>query len=372
MAMNAVTIHEEGQYEPAGDAGSPGRSSLVALAMIAALFGGLLAAPHSPGLTNRAASALADPAMFGDSGPPPFEAMGRTTETSVAALVPGGIVVIDLDTARSRRIDIAEWTQVEAPRAGRALLWHSNTLYASAGQRAWAVDLPDKVARDLGPGAGLGSSTTPGRIWVLEPPTEQTRQWREVAASGESRGHMQWPVGAGPSTDTSGTPETVAIEGDGFATLNGDSTWSLVAAGEPITANESAALVRRCSSAPCAYVWVDLETGDQLARDLPPGIQQAGDRIYRLSPSGAHVLEARIDAGGFAAVHVYGDGTVRNTACGAGWERPAWSVDEELLACADGTSVTVTDLVAGTVAVFELDETPAGVAVVPSEAFDEP
>ncbi len=188
--------------------------------------------------------------------------------------------------------------------------------------------------------------------------------WRNVSIDGETLRHAAWPVSMERWAYRAGTAEVVAVPGQGIFRLAHNGNWLAVAAGTPLAANASAALILSCDG--CPPSWIDVASGLPFERDLPTTLDPSN--VYRLSPSGAHVLEVVGSPETPTYVYAHGTSAVWRTGCGAGWETATWSVDETLLACLDDDIVVVSDLVTGTVVTFDVGMTlPLGVAIVPTE-----
>jgi hypothetical protein len=307
-----------------------------------------------------AVGALSEPA------PPHFETLGRTTHTTAIVLTASRLELIDLDTAQRDVFPLDRTIGGDTLDMGRRILVQGGALLVPGGLTTWSIDLATGQVSDVGPGDRVAPALTEGNAWIW---TTQAATWREINGAHNTLREMSSP-GAGIHWDHgAGTPELTAAPGGGIYKLQGNGQWRIVTSGVPLAVNNDTALLQDCASLEaCDYRWVDLDTGTELDRQLPPSIDRPTSRRYRLSPSGESILEMNPTNRSWQAVFVYRNSLVRGTSCMRGWDEASWSNDESLLACAIDRGVAVSDVRNGSAAIFDdWDEPPLAVVLVDTE-----
>jgi hypothetical protein len=312
--------------------------------------------------------AAADPAN-GERTPEPgevrFETLDRETGTTLVVLGRTQLATIDLDSNQRKTFRLGDEIVSNTTSAGRRVLLQDQTLLVPNGPSTWAIDLVTGQTEDIGPGDRVAPATTSENAWIW---TQQAGTWREVDEVGRVVREMVWPDAGLPWDHGAGTPELTAAPGGGIYRLQDDGEWLLVSEGLPLTGNNTVALVQDCESlALCDIKLIDLESGEELPNQLPVSLEDAAGRRYRVSPSGAGILEMNPTGRSWESVFAYSEGVVRTTSCMQGWREATWSPDESLIACVTNRGVAVTDVAYGTAAIFDdLDEEPLAVVLVDS------
>ena len=85
------------------------------------------------------------------------EVMGRTTGVTVVSRTTAGLVLIDLDTAQQRRIDLPWAVDAIPPATGTGLLYVDEHLITVGDGRVWAIEVASGTSTDLGPGLSVGA-----------------------------------------------------------------------------------------------------------------------------------------------------------------------------------------------------------------------
>jgi hypothetical protein len=301
----------------------------------------------------------------------PHQTLGGPTGRTAVGLTDTGLVAIDLDTAQRRTLGLSAATSADSGVTSgyRMVLAGERVVLATLGDAIWEIDLTSGFAQSLAPGRRLAPSTAHDHVWALQPSTvDGAESWVEIDAEGRELRAMSLPSGAVHWDHGLGSPERVWLPTTGILVLEADGAWRRVSGGAPIAGSTSVAIEQRCDAGGhCTYRWIDLDTGDVIDRPLPPTLNKPGAHTYRLSPSGAQVLEVGPTTSEILPVHLYGTSYSRHTGCGAGWRTAAWSADESLLACADGETISVTDLRQGTMAAFDMEAPTYGVVLVATD-----
>ena len=345
------------------------RSRLLALLAVALVGTGLLWLMGNPQQEGESPVPAADPATstrMAAPGDVRFAALERETGTTLVVLGKTQLATIDLDSNRRTTLRFGDEILAGTASAGRRLLVQGQTLLVPNGQATWAIDLATGQIKEDGPGDRVAPATTPGNAWIL---TELSGTWREIDDAGRVIREIEWPDAGLPWDHGAGTPELTAAPGGGIYRLQEDGEWLRVSEGVPLAGNNSLALVQDCESLErCKINLIDLESGEELSDRLPALLEEAAGRRFRMSPSGAGILEMNPTGRSWESVFSYSEGVVRATSCMQGWRQATWSPDETLIACVTNRGVAVTDVAYGTAAIFDdLDEEPLAVVLVDSD-----
>lgn len=343
-------------------------TAVVALALVVAgflLFSGVSEQSQDSAPEAESTSPEA-PAQQDRSTTSRFETLGRATDTTALVLTLDGLTAIDLDTNQRTTYPLAGKIEPSTVTVGRRLLLQGQSLLIPSGQATWSIDLGTGQTTDLGSGDRVAPATTEGNAWIW---TEQAGMWREIDTTGQTVRKIKWPDAGLYWDHGAGTPELSSAPGGGIYRLAEDGDWRFITDGVPLAGNNTAALVHSCKSVhSCDSRLVDLETGSEIDRWLPPSLKSPASRQFRLSPSGDGILEMNPTNRSWEAVFAYNDEIVRGTSCMQGWRNATWSPDETILACVTDRGVSVTDVAYGSAAVFEdMAGEPLAVVLVPSD-----
>ena len=305
---------------------------------------------------------------------PRHQTLGWASGMTAVAVTAHDLVFVDLDTAQRDSMPLPAPIEPGPEVAGRLLVLDGTTMFLAAGETIWAIDLTTGETAPLGPGRRVAPSTTPGTVWISDA-TRSTRAsiWTEIDAAGSQLRTATFPTGAEHLDHGLGSPEWAWLPGAGVLGLDPDGTWALVSPAAPIAVGGSMMIGRQCDpDASCRYEWVDLEARRAFISWLPPRLDESGPRVFRLAPSGTRALEAFPGRDEPDPAVVYGEASARSTGCHGGWKTATWSSDATLLACAHGTTVSVTDLYHGTLAGFEMETATYGTVLVPTDSLRTP
>jgi len=298
----------------------------------------------------------------------PYETLGRPTGVSAIVLTATHLELIDMDTAAREIVPLPDEIEIDSIDVGRRLLLQNGSLLIPNGSVVWSLDLATGVITDVGAGERVAPALTNGHAWIFE---AETTTWHETDSTGQTVRSVPWPENALPWDHGSGTPEISWLATGGIYRLQPTGAWTRIADGVPVAASDTAALLNTCQTLDhCTLRWISTDTGVELDRKISLAFQQTGFRSYRLSPSGAAVLEMNPTDEPYRSVFVFQNGIVRGTSCADGWRSGTWSADETLLACVTKKGVAVTDVMNGPVAAFEdWDSSPLGIVLVENAAL---
>ncbi len=342
-------------------------TALAALTLIVAGFL-VLSGASEQGLDSAQAPEVdsSEPVTLSEQSSARFETLGRATDTTAIVLTVDGLTAIDLDTNQRMSYPLDGEIEPSTVAVGRHLLLQGQSLLVPSGRATWSIDLGTGTTTDLGNGDRVAPATAEGNAWIW---TEQAATWREIDTTGQVIRTIKWPDAGLYWDHGAGTPELSSAPGGGIYRLTEDGDWRFIADGVPLAGNNTTALLHSCSSIhSCDSRILDLETGSEIDRWLPPSLESPASRQFRLSPSGDSILEMNPTNRSWEAVFAYNNEIVRGTSCMQGWQSATWSPDETMVACVTHRGVSVTDIAYGSAAVFEdITGEPLAVVLVSSD-----